>query len=83
MQLFSRFQTANLCARSTSEIRAASRCNCGSAKRWEQIRLAELGNVKSALGVLLRENPQVAWQLDDLLVVAKSPELAVDHSVVD
>ena len=34
-----------------------------------------------ALGVLLRENPQVAWQLDDLLVVAKSPELAVDHTL--
>ena len=39
--------------------------------------------IKSALGVLLRENLQVVWQLDDLLVVAKSPELAVDHSVVD
>ena len=38
--------------------------------------------VKSALCVVLRENLQVAW-MDDLLVVAKSPELAVDHSVVD
>ena len=34
------------------------------------------------LGVLLCENLQVAYQLDDLLVVAKSPEMAVDHTLL-
>ena len=36
--------------------------------------------VKSALGVLLRKGIRVAWYLDDLLIMAESPELAIHHT---
>ena len=38
--------------------------------------------VKSALGVLLRKGIRVAWYLDDLLIMAGSPELAIHHTLV-
>merc|ERR1712030_257202 len=36
--------------------------------------------VKAALGVLMRKGIRLAWFLDDLLVMAKSPEQCIHHT---
>ena len=37
--------------------------------------------VKSALGVLLHKGLRMAWYLGDLLVLARSPELSIHHTL--
>ena len=38
--------------------------------------------VKTALGVLMRKGVRLAWYIDDLLVLAKSPELGLAHTLL-